>query len=567
MADLKDSSQPPQKHRVIHWNPVEDEGQANAKPAVKAYLGGALVALLVIALAGGGYFLFLHKPALTAQQAAELAPESSDPRRAFESVSYAQGLQDSVNRKLEAALQMPTTGNETLRGKLINIQKEKIDADTNMRRANYARAVSLYNNVNGLIDEFVKEVESKQKAQGLYDSFLVRSEELDTGRHLANKDFENAFKAASEGKSFLDAGSFAPALQRLEHATASLNAVEKSIDDAIRRNAAEGNRFIAQGKSADAIKAFTAVLELDPENEDALKLLERARIADKTYAALQVAESAEKEGNLEKALEGYERAASIDAASAKAQAGVSRARRAIQDRDFTRYFLAAKEAESALRYEDAIENYQAALNIYPTRTDLEASIDQARADKRQNDIVSRVTRAYDFEREYDWENARDLYQELVNMEPGLQEAKEGLLRTGRMIRSILRYQTLIEVAKTEAQRAEFQQAIRTFDQAMQAKPTYLALTDEGERLRRFLQLQSQPVPVQIISDEATWVSIQGPTQRKPEKISTETISLLPGKYFVIGRKKGYQDVRVALQIRAGMAQQPLTVICDTKNDY
>ncbi len=246
---------------------------------------------------------------------------------------------------------------------------------------------------------------------------------------------------------------------------------------------------------------------------------------------------------------------------------MSRVRRAIEDRDFTNFYNAAILAEQETRYEDAIANYRSALKVYPTRTDLEDAITKARADKRQNDIITRVTRAYDHERAYEWVDARDLYQELVKIEPDLQEAKEGLLRTGRMIRSILRYETLVEAAKAEAQRAEFQLAIRTFDQAMQSKPTYLALSDEGERLRRFLQLQSQPVPVQIISDEATWVSIQGPTQSKPEKIKTQTFNLLPGKYFVIGRKKGFQDVRTALQIRAGVPQQPITVICDIKSNF
>lgn len=569
MADLQDPSrQAPKKHKVIHWNPVEDESSAASKPAVKAYMSGAIAMLVIAAIGVSTYFLFFYTPPVADRSAAESgAVPQEDPRRAFESVSRAQGVKASVERKLEAARQMPITGNEVLRQKLINIEKEKIDADDLMARSRYARAITEYTDVDTLIEDFTTEVEKKQRAQSLYDSFLVRSSKLENGKHLNEESSEAAFNTASQGKNFLDAGSFSPALERLEESKAYLDQVEESIDDYIRSNAAQGNRLIAQGKSQEAIQAFTRVLEIEPSNEEAIKQLERARVADQVFAALQSAKQNEDSENLENALTLYQEAASIDSGSAKAQSGVSRVRRKIAERDFTIAYTAAQQAMADGRYEQAISNFEDALVVFPDRTDIEDAIDRARAEKRQNDIVTRITRAYDYEREYAWADARDLYQELVQMEPELQEAKDGLLRTGRMIRSILRYQTLIEVAKTEAQRSEFQLAIRTFDEAMRSKPEYLALTEEGERLRKFLQLQSQPVTVSLVSDGSTWVSVQGPTMRKPEKFDDLNLALLPGKYFIIGRKKGYQDVRFGLQIRGGMNQDPITVIANQKNDY
>lgn len=568
--DLEDPSQLPRKHRVIHWNPEDEEGQSKASSGLKSYVPAIAGGLAIVVMLAGAYFLFFYDAGRGDNRSGDgsgSSVQTSDPRRAFESVSYARGKQDSIMRKLDAARQMPTGGHDVLRQMLINIEKEMIDADALMNRSAYARAVEQYDRVDRMIEEFTTEVESKQQAQNLYDNFIVDSSRLDRGQHLNKQDYESAFILASEGNAFLQQGSFSPALQKLKQATEKLRAVDNSIKEFIRSNAALGHRYIAQGKKDEAIASFTNVLELDPENEDALKHLNRARVADQVFAALQSAEEFENADQLEDALAKFEVAASIDGASAKAQSGVSRVRRKIEERDFNHHFNEAKLAEKESRFEDAIANYRAALEVFPNRSELEASIDRARAAKRQNDIVSRITRAYQFEREFEWEQARDLYQELVNMEPDLKEAKEGLLRTGRMIRSILRYETLLDVAKTEAQRAEFQLAIRTFDRAMQSKPEYLALTEEGQRLRQFLQLQNQPVPVQLISDGSTWVSIQGPSQRKPDKIESDTINLLPGKYFIIGRKKGYQDVRFSLQVRAGMPLQPITVVCDQKSDY
>ncbi|MBC2604907.1 hypothetical protein [Pelagicoccus albus] len=569
MADLQDPSrQTPKRHKVIHWNPEEEDQSANAKPAVKAYLGGAIATLVILGIGLISYFLFFYTPPSTeVQMTADGEIVEVDPRRAFESISRAQGVKDAVDRKLDAARQMPITGNEVLRQMLIRIEKEKIDADDLMNDSRFARAINQYNQVDTLIEDFTTEVENKQKARDLYNQFLVRSSELEIGKHLAPDSFEAAFGAASEGKNFLDDGSFSPALTRMEEADDYLDQVKQSITDFIRSNASQGMRFIAQGKSEEAIQAFTKVLEIEPTNEEAIKQLERARVADKVFSALQSAVSAEQSGDFEASLSHFQNAASIDSGSAKAQSGVTRLKRKIAERDFTAAYTAAETAMSDSRFEDAIRNYQAALAIFPERTDIEGSISQARSEKRQNDIVTRITQAYDYERVYDWESARDLYQELVNMEPDLKEAKDGLLRTGRMIRSILRYETLLEVAKTEAQRTEFQMAIRTFDEAMKSKPEYLPLTEEGDRLRKFLQLQSQPVSLTLTSDGSTWVSIQGPTMRKPEKFESTTVALLPGKYFIIGRKKNYQDVRFGLQIRGGMTQDPINVAATIKNDY
>jgi len=568
MSDIQEPSKPSsKKHKVIHWNPELEDSSANAKPAVKAYMGGAIAMLLILAIGTISYFLFIYQPPEAAPANAEGVAETvEDPRRAFESISRAQAVQDTVERKLEAARQMPIAGNEVLRQKLIAIEKEKIDADDLMGRSRFARAIAEYNAVDTLIEDFTGEVENKQRAQRLYDSFIVRSSELEKGKHLNEESFEAAFGAASQGKNFLDTGSFSLAAQRLEESSDLLDEVDGSIRNYVRQNAAQGNRFIAQGKSQDAVAAYTRVLEIEPENEEALRQLERARVADRAFRALQLAAQNEQANDLEVAFTQFQEALSIDPASAKAQSGISRLRRKIEERDFSTAIATAELAISDSRYEDAIDAYREALTVFPDRLDIEEAIRRAVADKRQNDIVTRITLAYNHERDYQWEEARDLYLELLKLEPELSEAKDGLLRTGRVIRSILRYETLIEVAKTEARRSDFQLAIRTFDEAMQAKPEYLALSNDSERLRSFLQLQSQPVVVTLVSDDSTSVTVQGPTRLTPKKFDSLELSLLPGKYFIIGRKKGFRDVRVPLQVRAGMSIDPISVIAKQRNN-
>jgi len=449
--------------------------------------------------------------------------------------------------------------------KLVAVEREFLQGEDLMRRKAFDRAFETFRGVNAQIEDFSNLVEAKLATQEMYDNFLTRVDELKPSKHLNPEAYDDAFDAASAGKQFLTEGSFTASKTKLTEATDKLQELADSISNYIRQNAALGHRYIAQGQGAKAIEAFTNLLSIDPQNEDAILQIERAKTADDVFNLVKKGEEQERSEAFEEALVAYQQAFEKDPKSAKAQNGVSRVRRKIENRDFSKYLAIAQNAEKSYRFDEAIENFQLALAVFPDRKELADSIAKARADKRQSDITTLITRAYALESENrDWEGARAIYQQLIDMEPNLQEAKDGLLRTGKVIRSILRYEKYLEIAAIEAKRLQYQLARQSWDQAMQSKPDYLELTDEAKRLQQHLITQSRPVQVLFISDMATWVSVQGPTAKKPTKLKESTMNLLPGDYRIIGRKKGYEDIQYRLQIRGGVAQSPLTVICDEK---
>ena len=87
---------------------------------------------------------------------------------------------------------------------------------------------------------------------------------------------------------------------------------------------------------------------------------------------------------------------------------------------------------------------------------------------------------------------------------------------------------------------------------------------EAERLDVTLSAgQSKPVQVTFISDTKTYVTISG-VRMLGNKFTTVTVPLLPGNYEVIGRRKGYEEVRESLRIRADDAVNPVTIIANKK---
>jgi hypothetical protein len=79
-----------------------------------------------------------------------------------------------------------------------------------------------------------------------------------------------------------------------------------------------------------------------------------------------------------------------------------------------------------------------------------------------------------------------------------------------------------------------------------------------------LMSQSTPVDVTFTSDGRTWVSISN--YRLLGQISSQTVKILPGDYEIVGRRKGYQDVLLLLQVRNGSPPPVVSVVCKLRND-
>ncbi len=410
--------------------------------------------------------------------------------------------------------------------------------------------------------ELATSLEDRRKAREGYDKFVVTVDRLQRFKNLNPDAFKTAITAAGAGQSFLDKGSFSLGREKIDEALNTLADLEKSIANELENNLAIGRAALANGDGRAAQLAFNYALELQPENELATKGLERAQHISQVFSLLKTASENESAGKLEDAQKNFEQAFAVDSQSATAQAGISRVKVAIKTRDFQGALARARAAREAKRWDDAISAYQAALKVMPDDKDVKKDLADARVSQREAHIQDMLETAYKYEREYNWDAAKRTYLDLIAYEPGQSDAEEGLLRTGKVIRAILVFEKKIEEARSHAQRANFQLAINAFNEAMASKPSYLELSPEQVQLKNVLERQSRPVPVTFISDERTYVTISG--VRMLNKFNQTTVPLLPGNYEIIGRRKGYEEVRESLRVRADDSVQPITIVANKR---
>lgn len=569
MADETDSTTG-KKRRVIHWNPEagrETQQRRWTFKRIALWTVGGFFGLLVAA----GIVIRVAKLVLGPQifqggaAVATAAPTHGDASQAFVSQSKAELAHATAAKSLAELKRLPQDHPVQLE-RLILITKTFGEGEALLGAHEWARAFSTFEALAVDMDTFSRNVKAKQEAQQGYDAILLRIKDLERARNLAPGTLEAAFENAGAGRKLLDDGNFLQAKKTFDDGFAELKKAEQALADKVQENLLKGQQALAKGDKEGAKSAFSAAMALSPGNELAAQGMKRAENIDRVHALLLQGESQEKQAQYAQAAESYQKAFALDAMSANAQAGAARASRLEKETKFAAAFGAAQAALKERDWAKAIAELQAAQKIYPQKTDVVQMLRSARENAHRDAVQKALTKGYAYENNHQWKEAIDAYRETLQLEPENADAKEAHIRCGTMIRTLIEYNSLVDSAKQLTNNSEFQGAIKVFTKAMSMRPNYpLPNDDVVQQLHTVLNAQSKPVDVVFKSDGKTYVSIAN--FRQPQQSENFTVKIFPGDYQVIGRRKGYKDVLMLLQVRNdGRPTREVTVICSTTAD-
>lgn len=520
-------------------------------------LGGGFAVLVVAGLVIRGVRLVVGpqflRPAAALQAGAEI-----DPSLAFVSESKATLARENVAKALTEMRRLPQDHPSQLQ-QLILIEKAFLGGDELLASSKYSAAYAHFSALGRELDAYGENVKLKQSTQKAYDEVLVRMRELDRARALAPEEFELAFASAGAGRQFFMDGSFATAKRQFDDAFAALDRAEQALRAFVDDNLRQALEAVAAGEKQRALAAFQAALEKDPGNELAQQGLKRAEVADRVRALILQGENFEQRKEYALATDAFAKAFELDAFSAVSQQGKARNERLKRETELNAALAEASSHRESGLWEKAIAAYERALKVNPQDENVKKALAETRETAHREAVKTALTKAMAYEDKFEWEQARGGYHETMELDANHVEAKDGYFRTGKMIRTLMQYNKLVDVAESHAQRAEFQSAIRSFNEAMAIKPAYLALTDRVSQLRNVLNLQSKPVDVTFQSDGNCWVSISN--FRMLGKINSQSVKMLPGDYEIVSRRKGYQDVLLLLQVRNGSPPPVVSVAC------
>lgn len=555
------------KHRVIHWNPDAGNEQVRRRWTWKRILGwtvGGFVGLLFVAgIAIRAAKLVLGPDIFTprAEQAAG-APTLADANLAFISQAKAEQSHALASKSLGELRRIPQDHPIQLQ-QMILMQKTFDDGEALLAGHEYSKAYVIFEALSRDLDAYGKNVKIKGEVKQAYDAILLRIKDLEIARELAPGSLESAMEMAGAGRQLVNDGNFTGAKKVFDRSFAELKKAEQALNDHIRENLRQGQIALTKGLREEAKRAFQAALEKSPGNEQAIQGLKRSENIDRVYALIRQGENLEKQGQFAPAAESYQKAFSLDGFSAVAQEGQSRAARLEKETKFAAAKAATEAAFKAKDWPKVIAEAENALRVYPQKAEIQAMLKSARENAHKEAVQKSLAKGYAYENEHQWKEARDAYSETMRLQPDLADAKEGYIRAGTAIRALLQYEKYIENAEQLSNKNEFQAAIRMFNNAMAVKPAYLVNSDRVQQLHALLMSQNQPVEVTFRSDGKTWVQISN--FRMLGQIESVSVKILPGDYEIVGRRKGYRDVQMLLQVRNGTPPPVVTVKCEVSS--
>ncbi len=394
-------------------------------------------------------------------------------------------------------------------------------------------------------DEYLAAAESaEQRAAARWATELLaqaREHDSEAGQQYALANFSVAGKAWSDGLAVLQqlqAGQPAALAAALKNGASALN----------------------DGDIKAAREAYDLALVIDPGSPAAKAGRSRADKLEQAFAALDQALIEERAGRVAAAQEGYRRALALDAATPGAREALDRLA-SRQANDAYASAMAAGIAHLAGgRSDEARTAFQRAQAMRPDAGEPRDALAQLEQGQRASALRLLEDRARVAEADEKWAEASAAWREALALDAGIATGRAALERCESRAILASRIAALIEHPDrlwSEEVRRDGRGLVRA---ARAAAAPYERLRFSAQQLETMVVAAEVPVKLRLESDGLTEVVIY--RVARFGRFASREIELLPGRYTVVGTRRGYRDVRREVEILPGASLPPLAVRCE-----
>ena len=213
-------------------------------------------------------------------------------------------------------------------------------------------------------------------------------------------------------------------------------------------------------------------------------------------------------------------------------------------------------------YATAREAFLEARQILPDSDEPKDGLEQITISEIQDAIGSHQQELHQYVADEDWAEAVIGYEAVLDLSPGTTFATQGLSYAQARItldKELRRFVSqpglmLTDSALTEA-KAVLLKAARIKDPGKK-------LLDQINRLSHFISLARIPIEIELRSDNKTEVTVN--RVRNFGKLASTKLELYPGTYTIVGKRRGYRDVREEVILRGGRPVRPILISCTEK---
>jgi tetratricopeptide (TPR) repeat protein len=332
---------------------------------------------------------------------------------------------------------------------------------------------------------------------------------------------------------------------------------------------------LAEQKLADALQnGFTAIESLNING--AQQSAELAALIDVTDPQVQVLQSrtgtlpevaariesgdlAKLSGRLADAEAAFTEAVALDSTHQRATESLRAVREEMVESRFRGHMSRAYAALDAGEYDAAVAAFEEAAVVHPGHSQITQGLAQVQNRRSQSEVTDQAARARVYEQNEEWALAVSLYENLLEKDPSLTDARVRLIPARVRADLDIRLEDFNSDALRLAELSTFRRAQLALNDARGIPNAGSRLTGQIELLESLLRKAVTPVDVVFRSDNLTVVTLFRVAQLG--QFEQTSLTLKPGKYIAAGTRHGFRDVRIEFDVTGEPLDEPIVVSC------
>lgn len=353
---------------------------------------------------------------------------------------------------------------------------------------------------------------------------------------------------------------YALAQENYQRAIELVDPLLEEVDRVFERTLAEAETALDSADAPEALRLYELAVAITPSHGPARAGLARARNLDDVIEMTNEGLELERDLALDAAIERFEAALELDPEWQPARDALARSRVSATQMAFD---ARMSEGLNALAEGDLLSAraaFRIAKQLMPSSQEPADGLLQVDQGLRLQEIMALEVRAGDLEAAEEWQPAADTYGEILKLDGNLQFAQEGLKRANAMVELHEQLDAYIDDPDSLSSPRTMQTATTLVVDITRQGDIGPRLTAARDELSRLLKRAATPLTVEILSDNATDVSIY--RVGKLGSFASTELSLRPGTYVAVGSRPGFRDVRLEFRVAPEIDMQPIVVRCE-----
>jgi tetratricopeptide (TPR) repeat protein len=366
----------------------------------------------------------------------------------------------------------------------------------------------------------------------------------------------------SDAKVHFNRSEYHKALETFKIVLEDLQSIENESAFVLKRSIETGWNALGAENTEQAVEAFDRALHVAPDHPSALKGAARAAVLDEVLALYDNGAMDRRAGRLDAALRNFESANELDSENEKVFAALGALRSQIMDRNHRRAVTVGLTALQGNNGENAKRAFETALRLKPGSEEARTGLERAEKMLTSQNITVLLASANQAAANEDWEAGLNLFTQVLRVDPAVDEAIKGKAAISELIEIEAEILSLLSSGHRLSSAVVFSHAETILENAIGMAATRPRLDKSVAKLASLMRDMRQPTEVVFRSDGKTEISIQ--RHGSLGVLDEQLISMLPGKYTIVGTRNGYRDVRLEIEISPFDDRQSIVVICDER---